>query len=101
MKRPGFSLIETPIGDRVFGRADGGVLAILSGVARDRRRLDAAEVPRPDPIVARFQWDLANAQTMSQSADGASLSLTGHGGIDPLTLAPNGRLAMSPPAVPR
>jgi hypothetical protein len=71
-----------------------GVLAILSGVARDRRRLDAAEnLPSPDPIVARFQWDLANAQTMSQSSDGRSMSLTGHGGIDPVTLAPNGRLA--------
>jgi prepilin-type N-terminal cleavage/methylation domain-containing protein len=94
MKRSGFSLIELLLATVLSAVLMAGVLAILSGVVRDRRRLAAAEnVPSPDPIIARFQWDLANAQNMSQSSDGRSLSLTGHGGIDPVTLAPNGRLA--------
>jgi prepilin-type N-terminal cleavage/methylation domain-containing protein len=94
MKHSGFSLIELLLATVLSAVLMAGVLVILSGVARDRVRLNAAEnVPSPDPIIARFQWDLANAQTMSQSPDGRSLSLTGHGGIDPVTLAPNGRLA--------
>jgi prepilin-type N-terminal cleavage/methylation domain-containing protein len=94
MRFRGFSLVELLVATALSAVLMAAVLAILTGVSRDRRRLTAAEHrPQPQAIVDRFQWDLTNAQTLSQSADGRSLFLVGHGAIDHATLAPNGRLA--------
>lgn len=94
MKRNAFTLIEMLLATVLSAVLMAAVLGILGGVARDRNRLAAAEAaPRYGPLVDRIAWDLANARTMNQSLDGLSLVLTGHGGIDPATLEPNGRLA--------
>jgi prepilin-type N-terminal cleavage/methylation domain-containing protein len=93
MRRSGFSLIELLVATALSAVLMTAVLAILTGVSRDRKRLIAAQnTPSPQAMIDRFQWDLTNAQTLSQSPDGRSLELIGHGGIDYKTLAPNGRL---------
>jgi hypothetical protein len=72
----------------------GGVLAALGGLARDAKRTSGAEfLVGEQSVFSMLQWDLSNARTMIQSADAKTLVLIGHGGIDPNTLAPNGRLA--------
>ena len=94
MSKRAFSLIELLVATALSAVLMAAVLAILSGIARDRRRLTAVEsVPRSQAMVDRIQWDLTNAQSLSPSPDGQSLELIGHGGIDNKTLAPNGRLA--------
>jgi prepilin-type N-terminal cleavage/methylation domain-containing protein len=93
MRRSGFSLIELLVATALSAMLMAAVLAILAGVSRDRKRLTAAQnLPSPQAMINRFQWDLTNAQTLSQSPDGHSLELIGHCAIDYKTLAPNGRL---------
>ena len=93
MRRNAFSLIELLVATTLSAVLMAAVLAILAGVSRDRKRLTAAQnLPSPRAMIDRFQWDLTNAQTLSQTADGRWLELVGHGGIDYKTLAPNGRL---------
>jgi len=93
MRQRAFSLIELLVATALSAVLMAAVLAILTGVSRDRHRLTATEsLPLPQAMIDRFQWDLTNAQTLSPSPDGRSLELIGHGGIDSKTLAPNGRL---------
>jgi hypothetical protein len=43
-------------------------------------------------VVGLLQWDLANASYLTSGLDGRTVTLLGHGGIDPQSLSPNGRL---------
>jgi hypothetical protein len=70
-----------------------GILAVLAGVARDRKHLNAAETSNnPQAVLDRLQWDLTNAQTLLLPASENWVVLVGHGAIDPGTLSSNGRL---------
>lgn len=73
------------------------VLAVTAGMGRERQRLAAADEAaagpgRPGPLLDLLRRDLANADTFVPSADGQGVVLVGHGGLDPRTLAPTGRL---------
>lgn len=88
-----FTLIEMLVATAISAVLMGAVLMILASLSRDRRRFDrAVDAVNDRPLVERLRWDLANATTLAQSLDGKTLLLTGHGGIDPATLAPNGRI---------
>lgn len=94
MRRRGFTLIELLVATALAAVLIGGVLTSMAGVARDRRRLAAAQnVPDVSPILARVEWDLVQADTFASAQDGRSLVLFGHGAIDRRDLAPTGRLA--------
>jgi hypothetical protein len=72
----------------------GGVLLALGGLARDARKTAGAEfLVGQQPFLETLQWDLCNTRTMVQSSDARTVVLVGHGGVDPDTLVPNGRLA--------
>ena len=89
-----FTLLELLIAVMLSVILMGGVLLALGGLGRDARKTAGAEfLVGQQPIVQTLQWDLSNSRTMVQSADARMLVLVGHGGIDPDTLAPNGRLA--------
>ncbi len=92
--RSAFTLIELLVATVLSAVLIMAVLAILSGLSRDRIRLTQAQSrPHAEMLVERLRWDLANARTMSQSPDGQSLLLIGHGGIDPDSFSTTGRLA--------
>jgi prepilin-type N-terminal cleavage/methylation domain-containing protein len=92
MTRRGFSLIEMLVATVLFAVLMWGVLAMLAGVSRDRRMINALNAAAPATGTADlFQFDLANARSFSQSDD-QSIVLIGVGGIDDATLVPNGRL---------
>ncbi|HSZ55759.1 MAG TPA: prepilin-type N-terminal cleavage/methylation domain-containing protein [Tepidisphaeraceae bacterium] len=94
MNRRGFTLIELLVASMLSVVLMGGVLMALGGLARDAKKTAGAEfLVGQQSFVQMLQWDLSNARTMIQASDAKTLVLIGHGGIDPDTLAPNGRLA--------
>jgi prepilin-type N-terminal cleavage/methylation domain-containing protein len=94
MNRRGFTLIELIVATVLSAVLIGGMLTAMAGVARDRRRLAAAQTaPDVSPVLARVGWDLAQADTFASAEDGRSLVLFGHGAIDRRNLVPTGRLA--------
>ena len=89
-----FTLIELLVAVMLSVVLMGGVLLALGGLARDAKTTAGAEfLVGERPFLQTLQWDLGNARSMVQSADARTLVLVGHGGIDPDTLIPNGRLA--------
>jgi|SRR5579862_4531017 len=94
MNRRAFSLIELMIATALSVALMGAVLAILSNIARDTRRLAGAEAfSASQNLVELLHRDLSSSRTMIQAPDGSVLVLVGHGWIDPATLNPTGRLA--------
>jgi prepilin-type N-terminal cleavage/methylation domain-containing protein len=94
MQASGFTLIELLVAVMLSVVLMGGVLLALGGLARDAKKTAGAEfLIGKQPLLQTLQSDLGNARTIVQSADARTLVLIGHGGIDPDTLAPNGRLA--------
>lgn len=94
MKKSGFTLIEMLLATTISAVLMGAVLMILANLSRDRWRLDRAQSAKSmQPLLEQLRWDLTNATTMSQSPGGQRLTLIGHGGIDPDTLTPTGRLS--------
>lgn len=94
MRRAGFTLIELLVATVLAAVLIGGVLTSMAGVARDRRRLAAAQsAPDLSPVLSRVEWDLVQADTFASAEDGRSLVLFGHGAIDRRNLAPTARLA--------
>jgi len=94
MNRRAFSLIELMIATALSVALMGAVLAILSNIARDTRRLAGAEASSASQnLVELLQRDLSSSRTMIQAPDGSVLVLVGHGWIDSTTLNPTGRLA--------
>ncbi|HEX4793468.1 MAG TPA: prepilin-type N-terminal cleavage/methylation domain-containing protein [Humisphaera sp.] len=94
MNRRGFSLIELMIATALSVALMGAVLAILSNIARDTRRLAGAQASSASQnLIELLHRDLSSSRTMIQAPDGSALVLVGHGWIDPATLNPTGRLA--------
>jgi prepilin-type N-terminal cleavage/methylation domain-containing protein len=93
MKRSAFSLIEMLVAMVLAAVLMSAVLAMVAGASRDRRLLTKMNNDtRPQGIINLLEWDLSNAQTLSQGSDGQILILTGHNAINPSDLEPNGRL---------
>jgi prepilin-type N-terminal cleavage/methylation domain-containing protein len=89
--RRGFTLVEILLAVTIAAVLMAGVLAVLTGVGRDHRRLMAEDKPnRPSAAIELLRWDLTNARTVIPIAGGVILE--GHGGIDPTSLTPNNRL---------
>lgn len=94
--RTGFTLIELLLATVLSSILILGVLMVVAGLSRDRRRLNIAQKQTADGtqlLIERLRWDLTNARTLAQSVDGRLLILVGHGGIDRRTLSPSGRLS--------
>jgi len=93
MSRRGFTLIEMLVATVVAAVLTAGVLLVVSGMSRDRALLASTETTAsPERIVEVLRRDIANAQAMASSRMGDSLLLIGNGGIDPVTLAGDGRM---------
>lgn len=93
MKRSAFTLIELMLASTLSVLLIGGVLAMTAGLSRDARRASVrSSAPPLQGALEMLQWDLCNARAMSQSTDGQSLILIGHGSIASDSLVPNGRL---------
>jgi type II secretory pathway component PulJ len=88
-----FSLIEMLVATVLASVLMYAVLLVAANLSRDRKLLTSMNSDPPQPVVDLLRWDLSNADTASQQADGKILVLIGHGGIDRATLQPNGRLA--------
>ena len=96
----GFTLIEMLLATAIFALLLGGLLQIMSGLARDTKTMRGVKDERGDRNVASLiQWDLTNADQMidgSRPADSTQsppIVLVGHGGIDRQSLQPDQRLA--------
>lgn len=93
MIRRAFTLIEMLLAVVLSAMLIAALLVVLGGVARDRRIIRTINSAQGhDALLTQLRWDLANARTMTQSDDGLSLTLVGHGAIDRRTLTPTGRL---------
>ena len=93
IRHSAFTLIEMLLATVLAGLLMGGVLVMASAIGRDRARVAADESkPRANHLVEQFRWDLTNAMTIAQLDNGRAMILVGHGGLDPVTLAPTGRL---------
>ncbi len=92
-RRHGFTLVEILLAVTIATVLMAAVLAVLSGIGRDQKRLAAEDHPnRPSAAaIELLRWDLTNAATITPTVDG--IVLQGHGGIDPSSLEPNNRLA--------
>ena len=87
----GFTLVEILLAVTIAAVLMAAVLAVLSGVGRDQKRLATQDkTNRPAAAIELLRWDLTNADTITQAADG--IVLEGHGGIDASSLKPNNRL---------
>ncbi len=89
--KTGFSLIEMLVATVLSAVLMSALLAVLAGVARDRRLLRAMTPTPPATGIDLLEWDVRNASTISSAAD-APLILVGNDGIDRASLAPDGRL---------
>ncbi len=90
-----FTLVEMIVATVLAALLMGGVLLMTAAIARDRNRVTQAQAgPQRTHSTMEdlFQFDLTNALTMSPAADGKSLVLVGHGGMDAQTLRATGRL---------
>jgi prepilin-type N-terminal cleavage/methylation domain-containing protein len=88
----GFTLFEMLIAMILATLLMGGVLMMSAAIARDQKRLSARNETNTEGVVELLRFDLANARSMSQSSDGLTLVLVGHGGLDRRALAANNRL---------
>ena len=89
--RRAFTLIEILLAVTIAAVLMAAVLAVVSGLGRDQRRLAVDEkTNRPSAAIELLRWDLTNGSTITPTADG--IVLRGHGGIDPSSLRPNNRL---------
>ena len=87
MRSRGFTLIELMLASVLCAILMGGVLAVLGGTARDRKRLGAVEAMTDSRAVADLIGrDLTAADMFSSSVDGRTLVMVGHGAIDHRTL---------------
>ena len=90
-RRAGFTLVEILLAVTIAAILMAAVLAVLSGVGRDQKRLATQDkTNRPTAAIELLRWDLTNADTITPAADG--IVLEGHGGIDASSLKPNNRL---------
>ena len=92
-RRKAFTLVEILVAVTIAAVLIAAVLALLTDVGRDHKRL-AADLAtfRPDAVVELLRWDLTNADSITPTRDG--IALRGHGGIDAATLRPNNRLVL-------
>lgn len=91
--RRAFTLMELMLASAIAAILMAGVLSVVSGLSRDRRRMEArAQAAEPTVLLDLVRRDLANAQTMHAREDGA-IVLVGHGAIDHKSMSANGRLA--------
>jgi prepilin-type N-terminal cleavage/methylation domain-containing protein len=93
MNHRAFSLIEMLVATALASVLMYAVLLVAANLSRDRKMLTQMNSDPPQPVVDLLRWDISNADTASQRADGQVLILIGHGGVDRATLLPNGRLA--------
>jgi prepilin-type N-terminal cleavage/methylation domain-containing protein len=90
-RRRGFTLIEILLAVTIATVLMAAVLAVLSGIARDQKRLTAEDrTTRPTATIELLRWDLTNAESVISTDDG--ILLRGHGGLDPSSLEPSNRL---------
>lgn len=93
-RRHAFTLLEMLLATALATLLIAGVLAMLVGVSRDRRRLaSSVAAPAGQEFIEQLRRDLINAGTIAQDRDGRTLVLIGNGGIDRRSLAGNGRFA--------
>jgi prepilin-type N-terminal cleavage/methylation domain-containing protein len=89
-----FTLIEMMVASVLAALLMGGVLLMVTAIGRDRARIardEVASAGSKSRLVDQFRRDLTSATTMTPIG-GRALILEGHGGLDPQTLAPTGRL---------
>jgi prepilin-type N-terminal cleavage/methylation domain-containing protein len=91
-RRRAFTLIEMLIATLLAAILMGGVLSMSAALARDQRRLAARAQDSTGGIVELLRFDLANARSVTQSPDGQTLVLVGHGGLDRRSMSPTNRL---------
>jgi prepilin-type N-terminal cleavage/methylation domain-containing protein len=92
--RRAFTLIEMMVATVLAALLMGGVLLMVTAISRDRARIARDETASPASkarLVEQFRRDLTSATTMTPIG-GRALILEGHGGLDPQTLSPTGRL---------
>jgi len=90
-RRRGFTLVEILLAVTIAAILMAGVLAVLSDIGRDQKRLATPDkTNRPSAAMELLRWDLTNAAAITPVADG--IVLKGHGGIDATSLRPNNRL---------
>jgi hypothetical protein len=71
----------------------GAVLTATAALSRDRRRMELAEpAARSTGAFDLLRRDLANATAFVGPPGPTGFTVIGHGGLDPRTFAPNGRL---------
>jgi len=87
-----FTLIEMLIAVMLAAILMGGVLSMSAALARDQNQLAARTQDTSAGIVDLLRFDLANARSITQSPDGQTLVLVGHGGLDRRTMSPTNRL---------
>jgi hypothetical protein len=87
-------LVEMMLATVLAAMLIGGVMTVASGLSRDRRRMqEKMTAPRPTVLIELLREDFANASAVIWSVDGGTVVLVGHGGLDPKSLTPTGRLA--------
>jgi prepilin-type N-terminal cleavage/methylation domain-containing protein len=97
-RNSGFTLVELMLASALAAVMLGGVLTVLTVVARDRQRLAAGAAAGgggdgAERVLALLRRDLTHARTFQQpSPRGKVLLLEGYGGINADTLLPDGRL---------
>jgi hypothetical protein len=91
MKRRGFTLLELILANVVVAILIGGVMLMISGLARERQRMASVGPDPADAVTRALRWDLANAQTARLLPRGRGIVLVGQGGIDERTFSPTGR----------
>jgi prepilin-type N-terminal cleavage/methylation domain-containing protein len=93
-RRRGFTLVEMMLATVLAAMLIGGVMTVASGLSRDRRRMqERMTAQRPTVLIELLRKDLANASAVIWSSDAGTVVLVGHGGLDPKSLTPTGRLA--------
>jgi type II secretory pathway pseudopilin PulG len=90
----GFTLIEMIVATIAATLLVAGVLLMTSALSRDRAQMNVSQTSAGHRLlIDHIEHDLTNSTTFTQLNNGHALILTGHAGIDPSTLAVNGRLA--------
>jgi len=90
--RPGFSLLEILLACTLAAMLTAAVLAMATGLAKDRHRIEARSGAQSDlRHLDLLRQDLANSAAMIRVDD--AITLIGHNALNPATLSPDGRLA--------
>jgi prepilin-type N-terminal cleavage/methylation domain-containing protein len=93
MRPRAFTLVEMLLATALAAILMGGVLAVASGLSRDRRRMEAHAAAEHSPVAAELlRRDLANAVALLNTSGAGDVELLGYSGVDPVTLRPDGRL---------